>query len=208
MVRYPFSLRHAMPGDLPEVHGLVREAAAWLRTSKNTDQWLKPWPDLAGQRERMLNDLLKGKTWLVWDGTTVVATITVDTNGPLDENEQPVWPVHKRRESALYVRRVIVSRSYASLGLGAALLDWASDVAKKYHGAALIRIDLWTTNHDLHAYYQRQRFTRCAGRDPWKLPNYPSQALYERKMDGPGSNYTKLLLEDRKTIASPSDKAP
>jgi GNAT superfamily N-acetyltransferase len=185
-----------MPGNLHEVRGLVREAAEWLRTSKDTDQWANPWPDRAGQKERMLNDLLTGKTWLVWDGTTVAATITVDTEEPLDLNERPIWPAHKRREPALYVRRVIVSRSYAGLELGAALLDWAADVARRDHKAALIRIDVWTTNVDLHAYYEGQRFTRCEGRDPQELANYPSQALFEREVDSPGLDHTKLFMEE------------
>ena len=77
--------------------GLVREAARWLRTSKNTDQWTKPWPDRARHHERMLNDLVKGKTWLVCDGVTAAATITVDAGEPLDLNEQPVWPERERR---------------------------------------------------------------------------------------------------------------
>jgi len=38
------------------------------------------------------------------------------------------------------------SRKYAGYGLGAALLDWAADVATRDYGAALIRIDEWTTN--------------------------------------------------------------
>ena len=59
MGKYPFVLRLGMPGDLEIVSELVREAAEWLRTSKNTDQWAKPWPDHARHRERMLNDLLK-----------------------------------------------------------------------------------------------------------------------------------------------------
>jgi GNAT superfamily N-acetyltransferase len=193
---YPFALRLALPGDLEEIRGLVRAAARWLRASKDTDQWANPWPDRARQRERILNDLLKGKTWIVWDGTTAVATITVDTEGPLDLNEQPVWPAHKRREPALYVRLVIVSRSYAGLGLGAALLDWAAEVAKRDHEAALIRIDVWTANLELHAYYEGQRFTRCEGRDPRELGDYPSQALFERAVDRPGSYYTKFLLEE------------
>ena len=205
--RYLFSLRLAMPGDLHEVRGLVREAAEWLRTSKDTDQWANPWPDRARQRKRIRNDLLKGKTWLVWDGTTVVATITVDTEEPLDENEQPVWSAYKRRETALYVRRVIVSRSYAGLGLGAALLNWAAYVAKRDHEAKLIRIDVWTTNLGLHAYYEGQHFTRCAGRDPRELANYPSQALFERKVDGPGSDYTKFFMEEEgQANAGSSDK--
>lgn len=64
-----------MPGDLDKVVRLVREAADWLG-SKRIDQWQKPWPDRAGHRERILNDLFKGKTWLVRDGKTTAATIT------------------------------------------------------------------------------------------------------------------------------------
>ena len=116
--RYLFALRPGMPGDLDTVSGLVREAAGWLRTSKNTDQWAEPWPDRIRQRERILNDLLKGKTWLVWDGEIAAATITVDTDEPLDLNEQPVWPEHERHRPALYVRRIVVARSYAGHGPG------------------------------------------------------------------------------------------
>ncbi len=184
-----------MPGDFDEVRRLVREAAEWLRTSKNTDQWATPWPDRAGQIERILTDLLKGKTWIAWDGTTVAGTITVDTEEPLDLNERPVWPGGKRHEPALYVRRVIVSRKYAGIGLGAALLDWAADVAKRDHQAALLRIDVWTTNKELHAYYERQHFTRREGRDPRELANYPSQALFEREVDRSGSDYKEFFAE-------------
>jgi GNAT superfamily N-acetyltransferase len=185
-----------MPEDLGEVRGLFREAAKWLRTSKDTDQWADPWPDRARHTERILKDLLNGKTWLVWDDTIVVATVTVDTEEPLDENDQPVWPRHKRGELALYVRRVIVSRSYAGLGLGAALLDWAAEVAKRDYQAVLIRVDVWTTNRELHAYYEGQHFIRREGRDSRELGNYPSQALFERQVDGPGADYKKLFMEE------------
>lgn len=194
--RYPFALRLAAPGDFDDVHGLVREAAEWLRTSKDTDQWENPWPDRVGHRERILNDLIKGKTWIVWDGATAAATITVDTEEPLDLNEQPVWPARRRHEPALYVRRVIVRRGYAGLELGAALLDWAAEVAGRDHGAALIRVDVWTTNTDLHAYYRRQDFVRCPGRDPRELADYPSQALFEREVDRSRSGYTRLFREN------------
>ncbi len=182
-----------MPGDLDKVVGLVREAADWLG-SRRIDQWQKPWPDRAGQRERILNDLFKGKTWLVRDGKTTVATITIDTDEPLDAEERPVWPTEQDRRAVLYVRRVIVSRRYARLGLGAALLDWAADVAKRDHGAELIRIDVRTTNVKLHAYYEGQRFTRCP--DPKGLGDYPSQALFQRRVDVPVSDFTKLLITE------------
>jgi len=182
-----------VPGDLDKVVGLVREAANWLG-SRRIDQWQEPWPDRAGQRERILNDLFKGKAWLVRDGKTTVATITIDTDEPLDAEERPVWPAEEDRRAVLYVRRVIVSRRYAPLGLGAALLDWAADVAKRDHGAELIRIDVRTTNVKLHAYYEGQRFTRCP--DPQELGDYPSQALFQRRADVPGSEFTKLFITE------------
>lgn len=182
-----------MPGDLDKVVRLVREAADWLG-SKRIDQWQKPWPDRAGHRERILNDLFKGKTWLVRGGNTTAATITIDTDEPLDAEERPVWPAEENRRAVLYVRRVIVSRRYARLGLGAALLDWAADVAKRDHGAELIRIDVRTTNVKLHAYYEGQRFTRCP--DPQGLGDYPSQALFQRRVDVPGSEFTKLFITE------------
>jgi GNAT superfamily N-acetyltransferase len=182
-----------VPGDLDKVVRLVREAADWLG-SKRIDQWQMPWPDRAGHRERILNDLFKGKTWLVRDGKTTAATITIDPDEPLDAEERPVWPTEQDRRAVLYVRRVIVSRRYARLGLGAALLDWAADVAKRDHGAELIRIDVRTTNVKLHAYYEGQRFTRCP--DPQELGDYPSQALFQRRVDVPGSEFTKLFITE------------
>jgi GNAT superfamily N-acetyltransferase len=184
-----------VPGDLDKVVALAREAAAWLRII-GIDQWQEPWPDPAGHRERILNDLFKDKTWLVRDGKTAAATITIDTDEPLDAEERPVWPAEENRRAVLYVRRIIVSRRYARLGLGAALLDWAANVAKRDHGAELIRIDVRTTNVKLHAYYEGQRFTRCP--DPQGLGDYPSQALFEREADVPGSDYTKLFLEEKR----------
>jgi GNAT superfamily N-acetyltransferase len=178
---------------LDKVVGLVREAADWLG-SKRIDQWQKPWPDRAGHRERILNDLFKGKTWLVRDGKTTAATITIDPDEPLDAEERPVWPTEQDRRAVLYVRRVIVSRRYARLGLGAALLDWAADVAKRDHRAELIRVDVRTTNVKLHAYYEGQRFTRCP--DPQGLGDYPSQALFQRRVDVPGSEFTKLFITE------------
>lgn len=172
---------------------LVIEAAQWLQQSKDTDQWERPWPDLAGRRERLLNDLLKGKVWMVWDGDVAAATITVDTEEPLDLNGRPIWPEERHHRSALYVRRVIVGRRYAGLGLGAALMDWTAAAARREHGTELIRIDVWTTNLALHAYYEGLGFIRhlsAAG-----LGDYPSQALFERRADQLGSDFKKLFTD-------------
>lgn len=191
-----YFLRRATPDDLGDVRRLFEEAADWLRRNKDTDQWETPWPDGESWIERARQDLREHKTWLVWDGTLAIATITLDTKEPVDTRNRPVWPAHKRHELALYVRRVIVSRSYAGLGLGAGLLDWASNVAMREHGASLIRIDVWTTNLELHEYYTGQRFVRLKDRQPWELAGYPSQALFERSADRAGSGFAELFTEE------------
>lgn len=178
--RYSFVLRQGTLEDSDEVLGLVRQAADWLRTSKDTDQWAEPWPDHAGHRDRIRNDLNKGKTWLLRDGLTAAGTITIDTEEPVDADERPVWPAHKSPEPAIYVRRVIVGRRYSGIGLGAAMLDWAAEIATEEYRATLLRIDVWTTNVRLHTYYEGQLFARRHETDPRKLTGYPSQALFER----------------------------
>jgi GNAT superfamily N-acetyltransferase len=193
--RYQLALRIATPTDWDDVRGLVREAAEWLRDSKDTDQGARPWPDQLGQSQRIRNDLLRGQTWLVWDDTTAAATITIGTEESVDADDQPVWPAHKRHKPALYIRRLVVSRSYAGLGLGAALMNWAAAVANREHGARLIRIAARTTNLHLHAYLEGQGFTRLEGMDPRELSDYPGQALFERTIENSGSGYTRLLTK-------------
>ena len=61
----------------------------------------------------------------------------------------------------MYVRRLVVRRDYAGRGLGAALLDWAGLTARRQAGAQWIRVDVWRSNKELHAYYERQGFTSC-----------------------------------------------
>ncbi|HEX6525042.1 MAG TPA: GNAT family N-acetyltransferase [Streptosporangiaceae bacterium] len=162
------------------IRELVDEAANWLRT-KDTDQWAKPWPDQSGRDQRIDEDLACGRTWLLWYGGTVAGTITIDTEDPVVPEQNRVWPAHKLTEPALYVRRVVVRRSHAGIGLGARLLDWASGVAMRLIGSPLLRIDVWTDNLELHAYYRRQGFTLCEYRDPRELPDYPARALFERR---------------------------
>ena len=45
--------------------------------------------------------------------------------------------------------------------------------ARTDHVATLIRINVWTANLGLHAYYEGQGFRRCAGRDHEVSVKYP-----------------------------------
>ena len=74
---------------------------------------------------------------------------------------------------------------------------------KRDHGAELIRIDVRTTNLKLHAYYEGQRFTRCP--DLRGLGDTPSQALFERQVDVPGSDFTKLFIAEEAQARHPAN---
>jgi GNAT superfamily N-acetyltransferase len=179
----PLTLRQATPGEHDVILELLSDSIRWLQ-GMGIDQWARPWPNEVGRNERIAQDLSEGKTWVALDGTTVAGTITID---PADNG---VWPRDIRLENAVYVRKVIVRRCYAGLGLGARLLDWACDVAAHAHEASWIRIDVWTTNRQLHAYYRRQGFRF---RDLAENPDYPSRALFERSTDSGPRNYQALL---------------
>lgn len=188
VTRLPLALSRATPDERDVILELLDDATRWLR-GKDTDQWTKPWPDEERRNKRIEQDLRERKTWLLWDDTAAAGTITID---PADNK---VWPAEKRSENAVYVRRVIVRRRYAGIGLGARLLDWAADVGARMHGARLIRIDVWTTNTELHAYYRKQGFTFSGFLEPDNLPapDYPSRALFERSIDRRRPDYQALF---------------
>jgi GNAT superfamily N-acetyltransferase len=169
------ALRRATERDHGVIVGLIDAAADWLRT-KNTDQWAEPWPSEEDRGHRIRHDLIAGKTWIAWKDATPAATITADPG------ENPIWPTETRRDPAVYVCRLVVSRTYAGQGLGAALLDWAGLRARGHHGARWVRVDVWTTNSALHAYYRRQGFEFWGFSEAFGY--YPSAALFQKATEG------------------------
>ena len=160
--------------DLGAVSGLLREASLWLRT-KYTDQWADDWPSEDIRRERVRAAIQAGQTWIAWDATLPAATITASPS------HHGVWREEDRRDPAVYVQRLVVSRRYAGLGLGAQLLDWAGLRAERHYGARWIRVDGWTANTALHEYYQNEGFQFC-GFGP-TIADYPAPALFQKHTD-------------------------
>jgi GNAT superfamily N-acetyltransferase len=157
--------------DLETILGFIEEAAAWL-PMKDTDQWAVPWPTRARRNGRVKRGLKAQRTWIVEDDGVPVATITCrpDANPGL-------WTEPEQRDLALYVSRLIVSRSHAGQSVGSELVDWAGLAAARQYGAQWIRIDVWTTNLLLHDYYQKRgfQFLRLC-----EDSAYPSAALFQK----------------------------
>jgi GNAT superfamily N-acetyltransferase len=165
------------------VLGLINEASSWLRT-KDTDQWVKPWPNKRRRNKRVRLGLKNGKTWIVWHGTIPVATVTI-----AERANEMVWGAAAcdMTARAVYLHRLVTSRSYAGSGLGEQLIDWAGQRARDSIGAQWIRIDVWTGNTALHEYYTKRGFVAC-GRCP--DPAYPSGALFQKATAGIGEVHT------------------
>lgn len=149
----------AAPGQVDDVLAVLDEAAAWLR-GRGVEQWpsrFEPsWVEGAVSR---------GETWLALVGGTVSGTVTLDQS-------DPVWD-GLPGAAALYVHRMAVRRPAA--GLGAVILEWAADVARR-QGRAALRLDCVAANRRLRAYYEAAGF---AHRGDVKVAGAPGQRLDE-----------------------------
>jgi GNAT superfamily N-acetyltransferase len=167
-------IRPAAADDMRTIIALIGEAAAWL-TTKDIDQWARPWPSEAARDNRVWRGIRDGRTWMVENHGEPLATITYRRYG-----NQKLWNAQEQRDHAVYVSRLIVSRRHAGDEIGAALIDWAGSQALRGWGAQWIRIDVWTTNIALHNYYEKRKFRPvriCQFDDP---DSYPSAALFQK----------------------------
>lgn len=177
-----FQIRPAEMGDMDSIIGLIDEAASWLGREKNTDQWRRPWPDREARDRRIRRGIKSGRTWIVEDRSgpggprgTLVGTVSCGLGG-----NKKLWNRRERDESAVYISRLIISRKYAHRGIGASLINWAGLRGLQGWKAQWIRVDVWTSNLELQAYYKAQSFSHvrtCDFDNPWE---YPSAALFQK----------------------------
>lgn len=142
-------VRPATLGDAPTLMNLRVEAEKWLAEA-GIDQWRTP-----GFRDRALAkwqvDIEHGRTWVVEDCTSTVATVTL---APPDRD---FWTDEDAPESAVYVAKLITARQAAGQNLGGRILDWVGSVARDT-GKPWVRLDCWRANTALQAYYLREGF--------------------------------------------------
>jgi hypothetical protein len=174
----PMLIEQAKTKHLDTVVDLVDEARTWLRDYKETDQWAEPWPTRKERDARILKGLQNGKTWIVWDGNTAAATVTIAT-----AYNPAVWSEPEctcdLTERAVYVHRLITARKYAGCGLGEEPTDWAGLRGRRKNRARWIRIDVWSSNTALHEYYTKRGFHPCGACID---PAYPSGALFQKSV--------------------------
>jgi Acetyltransferase (GNAT) family len=179
MVTAPMQIALAGEQHLETVLGLIEDARSWLWT-KDTDQWENPWPTPSARDERVLAGLRNGKTWIVWDGNIAAGTVTITPR-----RNTAVWSktacTCDLAQRAVFIHRLITSRKYAGLDLGAELIAWAGLRGGREYGARWIRIDVWTSNTGLHEYYMGKGFEPCGKCED---QDYPSGALFQKPVAG------------------------
>jgi GNAT superfamily N-acetyltransferase len=186
-------VRPARESDLKVILYFIEEAADWLR-AKGIDQWNSPWPNETERDARVKRGLEAERTWIVEDDGIPIATISARPDANPD-----LWTKSEQGDPAVYVSRLVVSRTYAGLGVGSELVNWVGMWARKQYGARWIRIDVWTTNIALHSYYQKEGFRFLKFCDDVA---YPSAALFQRSTAGIRSADVPRLKEKPKLIKS------
>ncbi|MGV9510572.1 GNAT family N-acetyltransferase [Streptomyces tendae] len=136
----------AQPHDLAKLLAFRKEAAAWL-SRLGTDQWQRPYP-----ADKLLATIEAGEVFMVRDGNDTAATITLTPKA-----EEGLWTTDEVQEPSLFINKLTVARTHAGQNLGGRLLDWAGDRGHRA-GAEWLRLDAWTTNTSLQAYYLSHGF--------------------------------------------------
>jgi GNAT superfamily N-acetyltransferase len=179
-VTHTFPVRLARSADLPQVIALIREAMGWL-AARGLDQWQG---DEERRWRRIHADVIAGSVWVVEDDNVVIATITID-----EWADDDFWRRTDHVHDALYAHRMAVARSHKGRSLGSALLDWASGIAER-ELRSWLRFDAWSTNSDLHEYYNGLGFDMVRN---VPVEGRGSGALFQRKA-GERTSLTRLTL--------------
>lgn len=143
-------IRQAQASDVDSIVELRKEAARWL-ASIGSDQWSNASIAIEEFRRRVETSIADGETWVaVDDQGSISGTIAVD------EHTNPgLWNDDELADSLIIHRMIRSSR--APHGTARLLLRQAIEVARRA-GRQWIRLDAWTTNHALHAYYESMGF--------------------------------------------------
>ncbi|MBF6171389.1 GNAT family N-acetyltransferase [Nocardia blacklockiae] len=168
-------IRQAQLADLGTICRLRLQRTAWL-AERGSNQWTRQGRGLSIElfARAVEHALRAGETWIAEVDGEPAGTITVN-----DRADEGLWSPGELAD-AVVVHYMIVDLRFTGLSVGGALLAHAAAVARARH-RTWVRLDAWTTNAGLHAYYGRAgfRLVRLAGPEA----TGPSGALFERRAD-------------------------
>ncbi|TLS35466.1 GNAT family N-acetyltransferase [Pseudalkalibacillus caeni] len=148
----PYTIEIGTEKDMEAILTLLVQAADWLQ-SKNTDQWSYYLSDLDGNKAEVQESIEKKETYIVKEGSRVIATITLQRTP--NDWDMEIWDEEANDEKAIYVHRIVTDRAFAKQNLGDRLLDFAEDYARD-NSFSLIRFDCLASNNGLNSYYQKR----------------------------------------------------
>jgi GNAT superfamily N-acetyltransferase len=149
------TLDQAKPDDLPVVLSVLDEAAAWLK-EQGIEQWPAQFSAVDDWRaSRIASYVDDGDSWLVRASGEPIATFNLTTTA--DPDYADGWP--EGPESALYIFRMAVRRSWSGRDIGARILEWACARAHAI-GLTWLRLDCHRHNRPLQRYYEAHGFIR------------------------------------------------
>jgi GNAT superfamily N-acetyltransferase len=137
------------PTDFPAFIGLLEEAGQWLM-DKDIAQW--PPGSIAPQRALLEAFVRQGALLVARSNGLLVGGCVVT------RQSYAAWDEHPG--AAIYLHKLVTARRAAGVGLGAALLAEAEAFARRL-GFERLRLDCWTGNAVLSAYYQERGFVEC-----------------------------------------------
>ncbi|MEU4807390.1 GNAT family N-acetyltransferase [Actinosynnema sp. NPDC023587] len=147
-----------------------QERITWL-ADRGSDQW-QVGLTVDGFADRVHASIAADQTYVAVDEQGELAgTIAVDT-----WTNPGLWSEQELAESVI-VHRMITWPRATGTGVGALLLEHANKIALR-EGRAWIRLDAWTSNTDLHTYYERAGFQHVRTIEGHRSK---STALFERQ---------------------------
>ena len=161
----------ATAADAATILGLRHAAEDWL-SDRGIDQWaprevpldtvaalIEAWEFHVARRDPAGS--IVGALRLIWADPTI-------------------WP--EEDGLAGYVHGLVIDRSESGTGLGASLLEWASEQTR-LEGRSLLRLDCAETNGALRSYYLNQGFRYVGRREFADGSSWFSVALFEKSTD-------------------------
>jgi ribosomal protein S18 acetylase RimI-like enzyme len=163
-------LRRVGPEAIDLVHGIMCDAAAWLK-QRGSGQW-GGVPSEDFRQFLLTTRLVRDAVYLMEHAGGAVGTICIQWD------DSAVWGERGQDGHAGYVHGLAIRRDMAGRNLGGALLRWAENQIVR-SGRPLTRLDTMHDNERLCRYYLDAGYVDCGvARTNWGLTR-----LFEKRME-------------------------